>query len=523
MAQQKYTILEKLDAGGMAEVWKAKATSLRGFEKLVAIKRVLPNLAKNKKFISMFLDEARLSLYLNHANVVQTFDIGVSDASYFIVMEYVDGSNFKSILEAFGARGFRVPPEQAAFIGVEICKGLSHAHLRRDPSDRPLNIVHRDVSPPNVLISKEGEVKLVDFGLAKAASQLTLTDPGVVKGKFSYLSPEAAFGQEVDFRADIFATGILLWETLAGRRLFDGRTDLETVELVRKAEIPSLREINPDVPPQLEGVIRKALSREPKHRHESSLELAHDLSRFLFDNRLMVTSYDIALLVKRVLAERSREQEQRARMTSGARAIGEMIQEHINQFTSLEDLQKMEFKPVSELDPEHTFGGEDPRNWATDIGFDDGERTSIDLSPYEKQQLGYERDKSLEDLLEGPSRPAASVERTPAPRTTRPPPPPDPPKRADGPSARAVRIEPPPEAEVADAAPSPSAETKPRGAPAGPQTRESRAAAATAPATRGRVATPIDGPDEGRSSRGLVILTAVGVALAGVAWFLWAR
>ena len=198
MAQQKYSIVEKLDAGGMAEVWKGKATSLRGFEKLVAIKRVLPNLAKNKKFIAMFLDEARLSLFLNHANVVQTFDIGMSENSYFIVMEFVDGSNLKSVLETAKERGFRIPQEQASYIAIEICKGLSHAHNRKDPRQRPLAIVHRDISPPNVLISREGEVKLVDFGLAKAASQLSLTDPGVVKGKFSYLSPEAAYGEKTE-------------------------------------------------------------------------------------------------------------------------------------------------------------------------------------------------------------------------------------------------------------------------------------------------------------------------------------
>jgi serine/threonine-protein kinase len=518
MAQQKYTILEKIDAGGMAEVWKAKATSLRGFEKLVAIKRVLPNLARNKKFISMFLDEARLSLYLNHANVVQTFDIGVSDSSYFIVMEYVDGSNLKSILDAFHARGFRVPPEQAAFIGIEICKGLSHAHQRRDPNDRPLNIVHRDVSPPNVLISKEGEVKLVDFGLAKAASQLALTDPGVVKGKFSYLSPEAAFGQEVDFRADIFATGILLWETLSGRRLFDGKTDLETVELVRKVEVPPLRDFNPDVPPALEAIIRKALSRDPRHRQESASELAHDLSRFLFENRLMVTSYDIALLVKRVLAEKSRDKDA-PRMTSSARAIGEMIQEHINQFTSLEDLEKMAFKPVSEIDPEHTLGGEDPRQWAADMSFDDGDRTTVDLSPYEKSALGFQQGKTLEEMLEGRDG-GSSVETLPAPGVGRVAVPVDEaPVRTPAPevtrsgSTRAVRIEPPGETPVPR-----NGRTRPPPVPESPVQREQRAAAAAAAALKAR-----NEDATSKKARGVVILFTVGVVVAGAAWFLLHR
>jgi eukaryotic-like serine/threonine-protein kinase len=193
MAQQRYTIISKLDSGGMAEVWKGKATSMRGFEKLVAIKRVLADLAKKENFIKMFLDEARLSLHLNHANVVQTFDLGASDDAYFIVMEWVDGINLKGVIENLKLNGAKMPMEQAVFISIEVCKGLYHAHRRRTPDGEPLHIVHRDVSPPNVLISREGEVKLVDFGLAKAATQAFSTDQGMIKGKFSYLSPEAAW------------------------------------------------------------------------------------------------------------------------------------------------------------------------------------------------------------------------------------------------------------------------------------------------------------------------------------------
>jgi len=429
MAQQKYSIVEKLDAGGMAEVWKGKATSLRGFEKLVAIKRVLPNLAKNKKFIAMFLDEARLSLFLNHANVVQTFDIGMSENSYFIVMEFVDGSNLRSVLETAKERGFRIPQEQASYIAIEICKGLSHAHNRKDSRQRPLVIVHRDISPPNVLISREGEVKLVDFGLAKAASQLSLTDPGVVKGKFSYLSPEAACGEKVNFLTDVFATGIVLWEMLANRRLFDGRSDLETVELVRKAEIPPLRDFNPDVHPQLEAIIRRALSREPRRRHQSTLELAHDLSKFLFENRLMVTAYDISVLVNRVLLDRHRRptDEPARPMNSHAQQIERMIQDEITQFTSLEDLERMSFTAVADhepLDQNPAFqvGSEDPRDWAYELGVeDDGDHTHVELTPFEKESLRFQEGKSLEQLLEGnPDEPA---ERAPQAIEVLPPPP----------------------------------------------------------------------------------------------------
>jgi serine/threonine-protein kinase len=222
----------------------------------------------------MFLDEARLSLHLNHANVVQTFDIGSSDDAYFIVMEWVDGVNLKGVLESLTLSGVRLPIEQAIFIAIEVCKGLYHAHRRSTPDGEPLNIVHRDVSPPNVLISREGEVKLVDFGLAKAATQAFSTDQGMIKGKFSYLSPEAAWGKPVDERADIFAVGAILWEMLAGRKLFEGKSNKETVLMVRDAEVPSLEPYNPYIDERLMGILRRSLAREAEERFSTAKELA---------------------------------------------------------------------------------------------------------------------------------------------------------------------------------------------------------------------------------------------------------
>src|SRR5262245_10387026 len=196
---QRYRITDKNDAGGMAEVYRGVAEStVGGLKKAIAIKRILPSLTKNKKFVSMFLDEARVSMHLQHANVVGVFDIGMADTAYFIVMEYVDGANLKTIVESMRRRGKRLSVAQVVYIMMEVCKGLHYAHDLADPENgRELGIVHRDISPPNILVSKRGEIKLVDFGLAKATSQLESTDPGVVKGKFSYLSPEAASGKEV--------------------------------------------------------------------------------------------------------------------------------------------------------------------------------------------------------------------------------------------------------------------------------------------------------------------------------------
>src|ERR1044071_8276494 len=230
--QQRYKVIERIASGGMAEVFRAESAGLEGFKKTVAIKRVLPHLAEKKQFIGMFLDEARLSAALSHSNVVQVFDIGVGDDTYFIVMEYVDGANLKSVIEHRKQLGRPLPIEIACLIALRTCEGLAYAHEVLDALGQPLGIVHRDVSPPNVLITRHGEVKVVDFGLAKANSQLESSQPGIIKGKFSYLSPEAALGEEVDARTDVFAVGIILWELLAGRRLFLGDSDIETVRMV---------------------------------------------------------------------------------------------------------------------------------------------------------------------------------------------------------------------------------------------------------------------------------------------------
>jgi eukaryotic-like serine/threonine-protein kinase len=331
--RDRYTITERLDHGGMAEVFRGVAESIEGFKKSVAIKRVLPNLTKNQKFVAMFLDEARLSLFLQHANIVQVFDISrTPDNAYFLVMEFVDGCNLKSLIERQKQKNRRMELAHSIYLMMECCKALHYAHSLEHPeTNEALGIVHRDISPPNILLSKNGEVKLVDFGLAKANSQVEFTDPGVVKGKFSYLSPEAASGLEVDHRADVFAVGILLWELFTGRRLFYGETDYQTVELVRQARVPSMAALNPEIEPELESIVRKALARDPQDRYQHAADLGDALTQYLFSRRMKVTARDIASLVRDTQVEMMRK-----RSTAPKESIIDaLIQDEMAKMTSL--------------------------------------------------------------------------------------------------------------------------------------------------------------------------------------------
>src|SRR5271170_5997303 len=366
-SQQRYRVVEKLESGGMAEVFRAESEGLQGFRKQVAIKRVLPHLSSKKKFISMFLDEARLSAQLSHSNCVQVFDIGVGDNAFFIVMEFVDGANLKSIFEHIKKAGKDFPVEAAVYIALEICKGLAYAHELTDSSGTPLHIVHRDMSPPNVLITKYGEIKIVDFGLAKANSQLERSEPGIIKGKFSYLSPEAAMGQEVDARTDIFAVGIILWELLAGQRLFLGETDFQTVKKVQQAVVPAISTINKQVPPELEKIVTRTLARDPNVRYQTARELAQDLNRFMFRFAQPVSTFDIATLVNGAMRDRARMRPQQGSI------IDKLIEEALLEFTSLkeeagqspsENKRNEMALSSSPLNPDQFV---DPTNWANEI------------------------------------------------------------------------------------------------------------------------------------------------------------
>jgi serine/threonine-protein kinase len=362
MADHRYRVIKRLEAGGMAEVYLGEATGVEGFKKRVAIKRVLPHLAQNENFIRMFLDEARLSARLNHANIVSVFDISAREDTYFLIMEFVDGANLKKILESLQRRGQRFGLPEAVYVCAEACRGLSYAHELHDENGRALGIVHRDISPPNILLTKLGEVKVADFGLAKAGTQLSQTDPGVVKGKFSYLSPEAANGKEVDARADIFSLGIVLWEMLAGRRLFLGETDYATVKLVQQANIPRLSPLNNLVDVDFEEIMLKALARDPEQRFQSAHEFAEALTGYLFSRQLKVTNFNIANLVKAAISEDALP------VKSEGSLIDRLIQEELDESIGVGGNQrKPRVTPISGLGAIEDEGElEDPMQWFTD-------------------------------------------------------------------------------------------------------------------------------------------------------------
>lgn len=288
----KYKLLELIARGGMAEVFKAKSYGTDGFEKIVVIKRILPDLAQNQAFVEMCINEAKLAVALSHANIVQVFDLGREEDTYFIVMEYVNGMDFSEVLRRCRRAGIRPPMELCVFIALETARALDYAHRRRDAQMRPLNIVHRDISPQNILLSYEGEVKVTDFGIAKARTSIEET--GIIKGKYAYMAPEQARGLDVDARADVYALGIVLYEALAGRNPFLEPTPYQTLRRVQKGEKPPIKLANPDVPDELARIVETATAPELSQRYPSAARLYEDLAGFLYTTGKRVGAHDLA-------------------------------------------------------------------------------------------------------------------------------------------------------------------------------------------------------------------------------------
>ena len=297
----KYILLEKIASGGMAEIYLAKSIGAENVSKFLAIKKILPQFSQNYEFVEMFKEEAKIAIQLSHANIVPIFEFGEEARQFYLAMEYVEGRNLRQILNYFKKREAQLSIPMIVYIMKEAARGLDHAHRCVDgTTGAPLNIVHRDISPQNVMLSFEGEVKIVDFGIAKAESKIETTRAGTLKGKFGYMSPEQAEGQEVDFRTDIFSIGIVLWELLANDRLFVANNEMNTLRKIRDCQIPSLRKIDPNISAELERITNKALTRDRTLRYQSGEDMYKDLSIFLNKQYPEFSGQDLSKLLKKV-------------------------------------------------------------------------------------------------------------------------------------------------------------------------------------------------------------------------------
>ena len=294
----RFLLLDKVAAGGMAEVWRGKVTGEASFQKIVAIKKILPHVAEDEDFITMFTDEALITASMQHANIGQVYEFSKVADVYFIAMEYISGRDLKSLWSWSKARGQIMPVELSSFIVSKMADGLDYAHSRRDPQGNPSGVVHRDISPQNVLLSWEGDVKVIDFGIAKATEKSGKTRPGTLKGKFAYMAPEQIRGLPLDGRSDIFALGVVLYEMVTGQRGFQAESEFSLLEMVRNVEIrpPSL--LNNMLPAELERIIFKAIAKDRDQRYQTGADLSEDLQRFLLTRGKPPQARDLAAFLR---------------------------------------------------------------------------------------------------------------------------------------------------------------------------------------------------------------------------------
>jgi eukaryotic-like serine/threonine-protein kinase len=303
----------------MAEIFLARQEGVKGFEKTVVIKRIRPHLSKQKNFVSMFLDEARLAAQLNHPNIVQIHELGQLDDSYFIAMEYVFGRDMARIIPKAERMGIAFPLVYALKIAAEVCEGLHHAHQRADAWGNPLHIVHRDVTPENIFVSFDGTVKILDFGIAKARGQTGETSVGEIKGKLSYLSPEQALGKSLDCRSDIFSLGVVLYEWLTGLRLFTGDSEAAVLRSISEGKIYGPSYFKPDIPPEVEAVVMRALEKDRELRYASAWEMQRDLEALLSASDFQPASMHLANFLKQLFSDEL--EAERARLTRASETL----------------------------------------------------------------------------------------------------------------------------------------------------------------------------------------------------------
>ncbi|HEY8073475.1 MAG TPA: serine/threonine-protein kinase, partial [Labilithrix sp.] len=295
-----YELQTRIATGGMAEVYLARRAGPHGFQKVVAVKRILPQLAQDHDFVAMFIDEARVCARLAHPNIVQVFDFGEHDGELYMAMEYVDGTTAARLVRAAATRGEEVPLDAALYIALSILRGLDYAHSARDDDGKPLDLVHRDVSPGNVLIDRSGAVKLTDFGIARAAEIERRTDAGQLKGKLGYMSPEQVVGKELDPRSDLFTVGIVLAELVMLRPLFSGPSEIDVLMRIRDADLSPLDRARERVPDDLRAVLFRAMAKDRSLRYPTAAAFAEAIEEILRRRRMQVGPAKLAAWVEKL-------------------------------------------------------------------------------------------------------------------------------------------------------------------------------------------------------------------------------
>ncbi|MGC8928172.1 MAG: serine/threonine protein kinase, partial [Myxococcota bacterium] len=290
----KFEIITRIATGGMAEIFLAKQVGIEGFQKLIVIKRILPHLSSDKEFVNMFLDEARMAAQLNHPNIVQIYDLGVIEGSYFIAMEYIDGVDISSILKKGREKKNFLRLGWILKIISQVCEGLYYAHTLKDSNGIPLGLIHRDITPENLLVSFTGSVKITDFGIARARGRSTSTTSGTLKGKFPYMFYEMVKGMEIDARSDIFSLGIVMWEMLTYRRLFKRDTEVASINAILNEEIPSPKKYFKNLPDGVEKIVMKALERDRDKRFQTAREMGNAIEDFISQKRVIVRISDLS-------------------------------------------------------------------------------------------------------------------------------------------------------------------------------------------------------------------------------------
>jgi eukaryotic-like serine/threonine-protein kinase len=298
----KYVLLDRIAIGGMAEIFLARQTGMEGFEKTVVLKRIRPQLAEKKSFVKMFLNEAKLAAQLSHHNIVQILDLGRASGSYFIAMEYLHGRDLRRVVPKAESQGIRFPIVYACKIASQVLEGLYYAHQKTDAAGQPLGIVHRDVTPENIFVTFDGGVKVLDFGIAKAANIVEQTGEhaGEIKGKLSYMSPEQCAGRPLDHRSDLFSLGVVLYEWVTGFKLFTGESDVAILKAITEGRIYQPSYFKADVPEPVEAILMKALEKDPDQRYQSAWEMQYELDRFLVGNEFTPSNNHLATFIRQL-------------------------------------------------------------------------------------------------------------------------------------------------------------------------------------------------------------------------------